>query len=271
MQARPDVVYTYFNMDDPVVGGYTPEKVALRRAISLAYSVEEEIRLLRRHLGIPAQGVVVPGVAGYDAALHTGMSDYSPERARALLDLFGYVDRDSDGYRELPDGSPLVLHFATETDSTSRAMSELWQKRMDAVGLRIVFDRGQWPENAKQARAGKLQMWLLSSSAGEPDVEDSLAIAYGPNKGEGNFSRFDLPAYNAAYERLLDLPDGPERAAAVLECEKLLLAYMPYKAQVHRVRAYFAQPWVTGWQANPFVYGWWRFVDIDPALRPPLR
>jgi ABC-type transport system substrate-binding protein len=33
---NPDVVVTYFNMDSPVVGGYTPEKVALRRAASLA-------------------------------------------------------------------------------------------------------------------------------------------------------------------------------------------------------------------------------------------
>ncbi|HXF47306.1 MAG TPA: ABC transporter substrate-binding protein, partial [Burkholderiaceae bacterium] len=28
---NPDIIVTYFNMEDPVVGGYTPEKVALRR------------------------------------------------------------------------------------------------------------------------------------------------------------------------------------------------------------------------------------------------
>src|SRR5258706_15919073 len=32
-----DLTYNFFNMNDPVVGGYTPEKVALRRAISLGY------------------------------------------------------------------------------------------------------------------------------------------------------------------------------------------------------------------------------------------
>jgi ABC-type transport system substrate-binding protein len=254
-----------------VVGGYTPEKVALRRAIGLAYSNEEEIRLVRRGLGIPPQGMVVPGIAGYDPALHSAMSDYSPERARALLDLFGYVDRDGDGWRELPDGSPLVLHFAVETDSTSRSISELWQKRMAAIGVRIAFERGQWPEHFKQARAGTLQMWGLGSTAGLPDAEDPLTVGYGPSKGEGNYARFDLPAYNAIYERLLALPDGPERAALVLEAEKLLLAYMPYKAEAHRLRAWITQPWMTGWPANAFVYGWWRFVDIDPALRPPLR
>ena len=34
--------YTYFNMDDPVVGGYTPDKIALRRAIIMAYNADED-------------------------------------------------------------------------------------------------------------------------------------------------------------------------------------------------------------------------------------
>ena len=36
---------TVFNMEHPVVGGYTPEKVALRRAINLALDVDREIRM----------------------------------------------------------------------------------------------------------------------------------------------------------------------------------------------------------------------------------
>ena len=39
----PNTWWTYFNMEDPVVGGYTPEKIALRRAIGMAYDDE------RRH------------------------------------------------------------------------------------------------------------------------------------------------------------------------------------------------------------------------------
>ena len=37
-----DDVLEGFGMESPVVGGYTPEKVALRRAIALAVNVEEE-------------------------------------------------------------------------------------------------------------------------------------------------------------------------------------------------------------------------------------
>ena len=36
MLLRPNTWWTYFNMEDPVVGGYTPEKIALRRAIGMA-------------------------------------------------------------------------------------------------------------------------------------------------------------------------------------------------------------------------------------------
>ena len=42
--------------------------------------------------------------------LRTDNSRYDVARAKALLDIYGYVDRDGDGWREQPDGSPLVLH-----------------------------------------------------------------------------------------------------------------------------------------------------------------
>ena len=266
--AQPDVLYTYFNMDDPVVGGYTPERVALRRAISLGYDNAEEIRLLRKPLAIPAQGLVAPLVAGYDPARRSNMNDYDPLRARALLDLYGYVDVNGDGYRERPNGGALVLHMATQPDTMARQLNELWQKKMQAIGIRVVFERRPWPEQMKQARAGKLQMWTVGGSSDEPDPEDLLALGYGPSKGEGNWSRFDLPEYNAAFRRIQQLPDGPERRAAIDEAQKLLLAWMPLKTHLHRVRLVLTQPWLEGYPANPFVNGYWRFLDIDTARRP---
>jgi hypothetical protein len=64
----------------PVVGGYTPEKVALRRAVSLAYDVQREITLIRRGLGIPAQSPMVPFTSGYDPAFKSEMSEFDRPR-----------------------------------------------------------------------------------------------------------------------------------------------------------------------------------------------
>lgn len=262
---RADVSVSYFAMEHPVVGGYEPHKVALRRAISLAVDVEREIRLVRRGQAIPAQGPISPEVWGYDPALKTEMSDFSRARAKALLDMHGYTDRNGDGWREQPDGQPLLLEYATSPDQQSRQLTELWKKNMDAIGVRMEFKTAKWPEHLKASRAGKLMMWGVGWSAGAPDGDTFLALGYGPNRGQANHSRFDLPAFNEIYERQRGLPDGPERQALMTQASKLMVAYMPYKVHVHRVWTDLAQPWVLGYHRNIFVREFWKYVDVDPA------
>jgi ABC-type oligopeptide transport system substrate-binding subunit len=43
-----EVTYTMFNMRDPVVGGNSLDKIALRRAIAMSFNVNEYIRILRK-------------------------------------------------------------------------------------------------------------------------------------------------------------------------------------------------------------------------------
>ena len=259
---RNDVSLSYFAMENPVVGGYTPDKVALRRAISLAVDVEREIRIARRGQAIPAQSHIPPPVWGYDPAFKSEMSDFDRAKARALLDLYGYVDRDGDGWREQPDGSPLTIEYATSPDAAFRVLYEQWHINMNAIGIRIVPLIRQWPEHLKASRAGKLMMWGVGWSGG-PDGEEFLALGYGPNKGQANHARFDLPAYNALFERQRVLPDGPERAAVIDEAKRLMVAYMPYKVHVHRIWTDLSQPWVIGYHRNVFVREFWKYVDVD--------
>jgi len=264
---RGEVTYSYFNMEDPTVGGYTPDKVALRRAISLAVDLDKEIRLVRKSQAVPSQGPVAPSTWGYDPTIKTEMSDYDPARAKALLDMYGYIDRDGDGWRDLPDGRPLVLEYATQPDLSSRQLIELWKKNMDAINVRIVFKNAKWPENLKQANAGKLMMWGVGWSASAPDGDTFLSLGDGGGKGQSNKSRFDLPAYNQAYALQKRLPNGPERQAVMNEAQRILVAYMPYKLHVHRIFTDFSQPWVIGYHRNVFLRDFWKWIDIDTELQ----
>jgi len=261
-----DVTLAYFGMEHPVVGGTTPEKVALRRAIALAYDVGEEISVLRKGQAVPAQSIVPPLVSGYDPEFRSEMSEVSRAKAKALLDLYGYVDRDGDGWRDLPDGRPLVLEYATQPDQASRQQAELWKKHMRAIGVRIEFQIAKWPEQLKASRAGKLMMWGVAWSAATPDGAYFLDLGYGPNKGQANHARFHLPAFDELYRRLFVLPDGPERDALFAEAKKLLIAYMPYKVTSHRIATDLMHPWVIGYRRHPFLRDWWRYVDVDPAV-----
>ncbi len=262
-----DVMFAaLFNHEHPVVGGSAPERVALRRAIALGYDAEEELRGVRRGQAIPAQGPIAPMTFGYNPALKTEMSDHDPVRARALLDLYGYLDRDGDGWREQPDGQPLVLEYATQPDQASRQLAELWQKSMKALGLRMRFKVAKWPENLKASRAGKLMMWGVAWSASAPDGDTFLALGYGPNRGQANHARFSLPAFDALYERQLRLPDGAERQQLMEEATRLMVAHMPYKFSGHRIATDLMHPWVSGYRRNSFVREWFIYVDVKPSV-----
>ena len=134
----PDITYTYFNFRDPLVGGFAKEKIALRRAIIMAYNLDEEIRVLRKHQAVAAEMPIPAGVVGHDPS-YRSINRYDPALANKLLDYFKYA-RGKDGYRTLPDGKPLVLRYASGTTAIEREFNELWKKSMDAIGLRIEFD-----------------------------------------------------------------------------------------------------------------------------------
>ncbi len=262
-----DIALTLFNMDDPVVGGYTPERVALRRAIGLAFNIDQEIRLFWRGQAVPAQSTFTPHTYGYDPNLLSDNGQFSLPRAKALLDLAGYVDRDGDGWREQPDGSPLELEYSTQPDQASRQLNELWRGDMKAIGIRISFKPAKWPENLKSARAGKLMMWGVGLSAASPDGQGVFGRGYSPDIGGQNLARFKRAEFDRVYEQMKKIPDGPERLALFREANKMMIAWAPYKFHVHRIISDLMQPWVHGYRRPPFWSEWWHYVDVDEDAR----
>ena len=264
--AEPDLTYTYFNMDDPVVGGYSKEKIALRRAISAAYNTPQEIQIIRKNQAIQAQSPIAPGVAGYDPRFRTDLNAYNPAKAKALLDHFGYKDRDDDGYRETPNGKPLAIEQASVAGGDSRQFDELWKRNMDAIGIKMTFKKAKWPELVKASKLGKLQMWGAAWIADYPDGENYLQLLYGKNE-DANNARFKLPAYDSLYEKVKRMPDSPERTKLYQEMAKLVLVYAPWKLGVHRIANSVAQPWVSSLKRHPIMHAPWKYLDIDLAMR----
>ena len=267
-QVNSDSAFVYFNMEDPVVGGYTPDKVALRRAIGLAINVDKLIRIGYRGQAIPAQAPANPHTTGYDPAFKSEMSEHSPARAKALLDLYGYVDRDGDGWRERPDGRPLIIERASQPDQLSREFETLWKKDLDAVGIKTTRSVAKWPEQLKQARAGKLQVWALAGSSAQLDGLGALARYDSTQWGGQNLARFKNAEFDAIYQRMTAMPDGPERQALFHRAKLIAAAYLPYKFNVHRISTDMWYPWLIGYRRPLFWSEWWHLVDIDVTKRP---
>ena len=261
---QPALSYTYFNMEDPVVGGYAPDKIALRRAMIMGFNTEEMIKVWWQGQAITATQPIPPGVSGHNAGF-VARAPYDPAAAKALLDKFGYVDRDKDGWRELPDGKPLTVVMASTPSGRDRERDELWKKNMASLGIRIDFLKQKWPDLLKMGRAGKLQMWPVGwiNTYGEGDA--FMQLLYSKNIGQSNYSRFALPEYDELYRKTKRLPDGPERNALYRKMAELVAAYNPWDLGVYRIENTLVRPWVLGYKKNVNREHAWQYIDIDLA------
>jgi ABC-type transport system substrate-binding protein len=263
-----EVFFHMFNMDDPVIGGMTPDKVALRRAISLAMDAEAEIRLVRRGQAIPAQSTYVPNTSAYDPKLKTENSEFNPAKAKGLLDTFGYVDKDGDGCRDAPDGSALQLVMNTTPEAFQRQIDERFEKDMRRVNLCVKFQPAKWPEQLRAARSGKYQMWAVAQAADKPDSLSSLTRLHGAQIGGNNLSRFNHPEVNKLYEEAAVMPDGPERLAVFRRAALIATAYAPIKFKGHRFLTDITRAQMSGYRRPLFWQNWWEYIDIDTSKVP---
>ncbi|MDN4055359.1 ABC transporter substrate-binding protein [Massilia sp. YIM B02763] len=265
--------YMWMNMQDPVLGGYGKERIALRRAISLSYDSAEDIALLKKGFAMKAESPLPPGVLGYDPAYRSPVP-HDPALANALLDRYGYDKRDPDGFRRQPrrggkpgETEPLTLEMSSEATVGGRLRDELWRKCLNAVGLRVVFKSDKKTEIIKASRLGKVQMFESNWIADFPDGDNFYQLLYGPNAGRANYARFDLPAYNIRYEQARQLTNGPARQKLYAEMNQLIHAYNPWVPLTHVLSADIRQPWLKNYKRHPVEFTQWRYLDVDVAER----
>ncbi|MEB0140265.1 MULTISPECIES: ABC transporter substrate-binding protein [unclassified Undibacterium] len=259
--------YMWMNMEDPVIGGYTAEKIALRRAIALSYDSQQDIELSEKGLALAAQSPLPPNVLGYDAGFRSPLR-HDLVLANALLDHFGYT-RAADHYRRLPDGRPLELLMHTQASTTGRLRDEVWRKNFSALGLRVRFKSDKMSEILRAARLGKVQMTEANWIADFPDGENFYQLLYGGNIGRANYAHFNLPAFNQRYEQAAKMSDTPERRELYRQMALLVHGYNPWVLRLHPLSADLTQPWLKNYLRHPVNFTAWRYLELDPVTVPP--
>jgi ABC-type transport system substrate-binding protein len=261
--------YMWMNMEDPVLGGYGKDRVALRRAIAMAYDSGADIALLKKGFAIRAESPLPPNVLGYDPDYRSPVP-HDPALANALLDRFGYQRRDPDGFRRTPDDQPLTLTMHSEATVSGRLRDEFWRKCLNAIGLRVSFRSDKKTEIIKASRLGTVQMFESNWIADFPDGDNFYQLLYGPNAGRANYARFDLPAYNRRYEQARLLTDGPARQKLYIEMNQLIHAYNPWVPLTHVLSGDLRHPWLKNYKRHPVEFTSWRYLDVDVAQRARL-
>jgi ABC-type transport system substrate-binding protein len=258
---EPGLAYVIMNFRDPLLGGDSLEKNALRRAIAMSYNVQDEISQVRMGLAVKAEMVIPEGVVGHDPNYRSSIA-YDPALANKLLDHFGYK-RGADGYRTLPDGGPLVIKMATEASAKNVVFSEIWKRGLDKIGIRVDFKVSNYADNLRAATECKLMMWNGSWSADYPEGDNFMQLLYGPNAGQGNNGCYSSPAFDALYDKAKVLPPGPERNQLYIAMSRQMEADTAWVITVSRSRNWLIRPWIKGFKRHPILQADWQYLDVE--------
>ncbi len=112
------------------------QNAELARAMSLAINRQEIADVAYGAGGAPTCNVwPVPG----PALSSTNDWCLTPDAAEAnsILDGLGYVDTDGDGFRELPDGTPMAWDYVTSTNQVRQDTQALVKRDLATIGIDV--------------------------------------------------------------------------------------------------------------------------------------
>lgn len=257
----PELAYYYWNMRDPVLGGFGKDKVALRRAIAMAHDVDEEIRLVLNGEAQRLNFPIPPGVAGHDPH-YQPLLRYDPVLANKLLDRYGYK-KGADGWRTLPDGKPLQVTYTSRNEAAGVLMAELWRKTYTRLGIRMDNQRMIFSDIQKAETLCKVQSRTYQWLADYPDGDNFMQLFYGGNIGQNNNSCYQDARFDQWFEASHRMPPGAERDALYRKMARLLEAQGAAMPAYSRYRNMLAQPSVIGYKKHPILHQEWKYIDIE--------
>jgi oligopeptide transport system substrate-binding protein len=265
-QIDPEITWYYWNMLDPVVGGYAKEKIALRRAIAMAHNIDEEISIVWNGQAQRVDFPIPPGVVGHDPA-YRSLIRYDPALANKLLDRYGYK-KGKDGWRTLPDGKPLLLRYTSRNEASGVLLAEVWRKTYNALAIRMENERMIFSDLLRAEKLCKVQTRNYQWVADYPDGDNFMQLHYGPNAYQSNASCLADPEVDRLYAAARMLPAGPERDLLYHKMARRIEVLGVARVAYSRYRNMLAQPSVLGYAKHPILHQEWAYIDIDRARMP---
>jgi peptide/nickel transport system substrate-binding protein len=212
-----DYAYLGFNLRVPPL-----DDRRVRLAIGYAIDQGAIVTHLRRHLALPAAGIVPPMSWAYEPDVVR--LDHDPARARALLDEAGLVDPDGDG-----PAPRLRLTLKTSTNEAYRLQAAVIQEQLAAVGIAVELRSYEFATLFADVVRGNMELYTLQYvGVTDPDM---LRRAFHSSQVPPN--GFNRGYYvNPELDRLIDEAttalDETERGRLYRAAQRLVAADAPY-------------------------------------------
>ncbi len=256
------LVFTVFNMDDPVIGvNDDPERNRMNRELRCsvrdAFSWQQRNDRFYAGLGVVFPGVIPPVVPEFDAGMDQDSVTQNGDRARRRLADAGWTDAN------LPE-----LEYGSTANTINREMYEQFRGNLTNVGypqekisIRTFANFGDFSEAMHNK---ELMIMGYGWGMDYPDAENTLQLFYGPNGAPGsNASNYSDAEYDALYEQGAVMQPSPERTAIFRRMNQMLIDDCVGMMALSRQSVFVWHKDVIGQPDREVLGGFWlRFVDV---------
>jgi ABC-type transport system substrate-binding protein len=278
----PTIFYMGANWLDPVVGGNSERARKLRQALAIAVDWEEYLSIFANGRGVPSHSPLAPGIFGYREGKESinpvthewkdGKAQRRPiEAAMKLLAEAGYPDG-----RDAKTGQPLVLYL----DSTARgpgdkAVIDWWRKQFGKLAIQFEPRQTDWNRFQEKLRKGSTQLFMVGWSADYPDPENFMFLLHGAQsrartQGE-NASNYVNPQFDELFERMRNMPNGPERQKIIDRMTEIFRHDAPWIGGFHPKNFALFHSWLGNAKVNEISDNKLKYLKVDPARREAAR
>jgi ABC-type transport system substrate-binding protein len=271
-EVEPSVFYIGFNMEDRVVGTPAGEKGRkLRQAMSLAFNVEEYLRLFTNGRGVPAQTPLPPGIFGYRKDYKNPFRGTDLVRARQLLAEAGYengIDPET--------GRPLKLTFDTgSTTAESMLQFEFVVSGWREIGLDVEIKATTYNQFQDKVRRGAYQIFQWGWIADFPDPENFMFLLICENarsKNNGpNTAGFCSAEFDELYRAMKIMPNDARRQETIDRMVSILERERPWIELFHRENYALRHAWVVNAKPMGISVPTKKYIDVRPDRRRQLQ
>ena len=287
----PSIFYLGFNMLDPLVGGGASKAEQararkLRQAISIALDMEEFVSIFLNGRGLPGMSPLPPGIfgaregrAGINPVVYAWQGNEAGGRpvrrgvdaARQLLAEAGWPDG-----RNAQTGEPLVIHLDTTPGGLGdKARSDWLAKKFRDLGVQFVVRPTDFNRFQDKVRKGNAQLFFFGWNADYPDPENLLFLLHGPQgkvrfNGQ-NAANYENPEYDALFERMKAMPDGPARQQIIDRMVAMLQQDAPWIFAFHPMSYSLQHGWLLNRKTGAMVRNTMKYQRLDIERREAAR
>lgn len=255
-----DFIFLGFNMEDELLGGYTPEKVALRKAICTTLDWQEQNDAFYNGINVVYDGMIPPGLDGYpkDGVAPNSYRGPNLQRARELLAEAGY-----------PEGKGLPpLEYYTGRGGNAQEQSEMLARQLGKVNIRVNVHLVDFSTLLEYVDHKKAPMFSFAWGSDYPDAENNLALFYSKNKSPGsNHFNYDRKAYDELYETIRKMGPSPERTKLYARMRDMVYQDAAFGGSMARTRYYLANPRLKNFKPTEDFLNWYKYLDVDESVR----